>query len=172
MNFKPMYYLTSMSTLLYIIAVVANFLSSNSFMTTNAFNIIHQQPVVVVRQRQSTNIPSYIVGSCNNLIICSSSSSSNSEIEEAPSLKQQQITKKAPRPSPTGFSYVEEGVYTNIEEEIEAMGGDPSFLMEAPSTNDNTIPMDNVKTSSMESNASPIAWEWDGVEEDDAYFDE
>jgi hypothetical protein len=94
-----------------------------------------------------------------------------------PSIQQQQeqITKKkSPRPSPTGFSYVEEGVYTNIVEEIEAMGGDPSFLMEVVPPLFNDIPTDHVTTTSsvVEADASSIAWEWDGVEENDAYFDE
>jgi hypothetical protein len=37
-------------------------------------------------------------------------------------------SEKKPRPSPTGFSFVEGGVYTNERDAIEAMGGDPFFL--------------------------------------------
>ena len=161
-----------MNALLYVVIVAGHLLPHTSFVITSAF-IFTQQPAVVVLPRQRTIIPLYArdIGSSNTIIY----SSSNSEIEETPSssLQQQKMTKKPPRPSPTGFSYVEEGVYTNIEEEIEAMGGDPSFLTEAPPANDKFVPTANDATLlAVESDASPVVWEWDGVEKDDAYFDE
>ena len=102
----------------------------------------------------------------------SSSSSADNDSE-----MQEKATKRPPRPSPTGFSYVEGGVYTNMEEEIEAMGGDLSFIMmesSAPATTTTPMIVSNTVASSVESDlaSSPSAWEWDGVEEEDAYFDE
>ena len=115
--------------------------------------------------------------STNNMIVIRNSSNDGNQSEiddtlEDSSLQEQQQVKqkKTPRPSPTGFSYVEEGVYTNIEEEIEAMGGDPSFLVDAPSLTTtatmNSDPPDDASSPLV------VPWEWDGVEDSDAYFDE
>jgi hypothetical protein len=88
-----------------------------------------------------------------------------------PNPKAPPLPKKKRCPSPTGFSHVEEGVYASDVEEIEAMGGDPFFLV---SSDDCNIPVDaltKIKDIGSDTNAEQPTWEWDGVEEDTAYFD-
>ena len=65
---------------------------------------------------------------------CGTAGSSSSTGSSTNSSSSTTIKRPQPRPSPTGFSFVKDGVYTNIEEEIEAMGGDPFFLSERPTT--------------------------------------
>ena len=165
MNSNPLrYMLSGFDTWLFVVVLLiigicdeCYLLPRNSYVTTNAFIVVRHHATLRWTLKRASRM--------------------NSEMEEglsssSTSLPQQEkSTKRKPRPSPTGFSYVEDGVYTNIEEEIEAMGGDPSFLIESafsPSASTNST--NTVLTSS---DASPVvAWEWDGVEENDAYFDE
>jgi hypothetical protein len=65
-----------------------------------------------------------------------------------------------PRPSSSGFSYVEEGEYTTSEEEVDAMGGDPFFLDDFDDSSSSSDAVDEV-----------AAWEWDGIVDDDAHMD-
>jgi hypothetical protein len=93
---------------------------------------------------------------------------------DTPNPKEPPLPKKKPRPSPTGFSHVEEGVYASDVEEIEAMGGDPFFLVS--SDDDSNIPVDaavltKIKDIGSDTNAEQPTWEWDGMEEETAYFD-
>jgi hypothetical protein len=52
------------------------------------------------------------------------------------SSREDPVPEPKPRPAPTGFSFVEGGVYTNERDAIEAMGGDPFFLQEEDSDED------------------------------------
>ena len=54
-----------------------------------------------------------------------------------------------------GYSFVEGGDYDSLEEEIEAMGGDPSFLEDYEDG--------NLQVSGGD--------DWDGTVDEDAYFD-
>ena len=60
----------------------------------------------------------------------------------------------------SGISFVEEGTYDSMEEEIEAMGGDPFFLDSSAEGN----PEDDEKNSDPD-------FEWDGTVDEDAHLD-
>jgi hypothetical protein len=174
MRSNPLTYLLSIYAWFFVVffAIIGisndcHLLSGNKYVTVKAFTVPQHFPI---SQLKLTINAGCRIGS--SFALCGSSSSMNSEMDEElaeSSLIEQPKSAKKPRPSPTGFSYVEDGVYTNIE--IEAMGGDPSFLIESPSSA--TTSTISASAASTSSDASPaVKWEWDGVEENDAYFDE
>jgi hypothetical protein len=107
-------------------------------------------------------------------------------------MKQPSESSPSNRPKSDGFSYVEDGVYTNLEEEVDAMGGDPFFLLDSKDGDDSnsvdtlipapiqmpivatTIiePIETMTTAIDKTTATTETWEWDGVVLEDAYFDE
>lgn len=70
------------------------------------------------------------------------------------------------------FSFVEgSDFFASEEEEIEAMGGDLSFLDDS---GDNTVlppPKENEQGSEEPVDDTPAKFEWDGEVDEDAYFD-
>lgn len=67
-------------------------------------------------------------------------------------------------PTPNGYSFVEEGNYGTVEEEIEAMGGDPSFLEGFDAGKKMSIDT----TRPVEPQKDDI---WDGTVDENVYFD-
>ena len=67
------------------------------------------------------------------------------------------------------FSFVEgSDFFASEEEEIEAIGGDPSFL-----DDDNTVFVprkENEQVSEGPADSTPAKFEWDGEVDEDAYF--
>jgi hypothetical protein len=60
------------------------------------------------------------------------------------------------RNDPTGYSYDEAQIYEHPEDEIMALGGDPFFLNENDNNNQVASSNDGL---------------WDGIEDENAYFD-
>ena len=168
MNSNPLSYVQFIVLLFSVVGIYddCHLLSRNSryVCTINAYTV-HYQLIHTRSCGGST------AGSSSSTIVALRSSSSSTGSSTNSSSSSSITAKRPPRPSPTGFSFVEDGVYTNIEEEIEAMGGDPFFLSEGPTTPP-TRSTDAVDTTSSDASSVTDTWEWDGVEVDDAYFDE
>ncbi len=168
--------LLSSEMLLLCITVVAICIDDYMLLPRNRFMMT---AFVIVPAQQQSKRPLHRTRTTDNGRSGIISNSSSSSVDNDSEMQQKSI-KRPPRPSPTGFSYVEGGVYTNMEEEIEAMGGDTSFLMmesSAPAPTTTPMVISNDAASSAESDLAsppppPPAWEWDGVEVEDAYFDE
>jgi hypothetical protein len=90
--------------------------------------------------------------------------------------------KKNLRKDNTGFSYVEGMDFTSSIEEIEAMGGDPFFLNQPQqlpvvgavasiSPGLSTTEHADASTNRSGDDEDNKPWVWDGVENEDAYFD-
>lgn len=71
------------------------------------------------------------------------------------------------------FSFVEDSdFFASEEEEIEAMGGDPSFLPTNDDVTDwTTPPKEEEQVSKEPTDSTPAKFEWDGEVDEDAYFD-
>lgn len=156
---------------------------AHAITVVNAFDVVSTVTVVPPSQRKQFPQRGYTGTHRSILIRHSTPTGMNSEMEEeltSSSSSSSFVSKKPPRLSSTGFSYVEDGVYTNIVEEIEAMGGDPSFLIEteppsSPTLSSATITGSEMTVPASSDTAPPVpavGWEWDGVEEEEAYFDE
>jgi hypothetical protein len=89
---------------------------------------------------------------------------------------------KNPRKDNTGFSYVEGMDFASSIEEIEAMGGDPFFLNQPQqlpvvgavaciSSGLSTTEYADASTNRSGDDEDNKPWVWDGVENEDAYFD-
>jgi hypothetical protein len=89
---------------------------------------------------------------------------------------------KNPRKDNTGFSYVEGMDFASSIEEVEAMGGDPFFQNQqqqlpvagaaaSVSQGPGTTEYADATTNRSGDDEEKKPWVWDGVENEDAYFD-
>ncbi|GAX11526.1 hypothetical protein FisN_22Lh216 [Fistulifera solaris] len=70
------------------------------------------------------------------------------------------------------FTFVEgSDFFASEEEEIEAMGGDPSFLDSSDQDTAWLIPKHEKSDSKEQLDNKPEKFEWDGEVDEDAYFD-
>jgi hypothetical protein len=97
--------------------------------------------------------------------------------------QEEERPQKNPRKDNTGFSYVEGMDFASTNEEIEAMGGDPFFLQPVTTTTSTTTTTNAINNDPLSPLVVAVSdvdsgdgkeqpFVWDGVEIEDAYFDE